>query len=101
LREGAVFINTARAALVDEAALVDALRSGRFVAALDVFDLEPLPPDSPLRRLSNVILSPHAAGHTADTYERQGAAMVDEVRRVLHGEPLQYEIAAHMLPTMA
>lgn len=101
LRDGALFINTARAALVDEAALLQALQTGRFVAALDVFDQEPLPVDSPFRQLSNVILSPHAAGHTADTYHRQGMAMVEEVHRLLQGEPLRFEITAQMLPTMA
>jgi phosphoglycerate dehydrogenase-like enzyme len=101
LCDGALFINTARAALVDEAALLRELQSGRISAALDVFATEPLPLDSPFRALPNVILSPHAAGHTSDTYLRQGAAMVDEVRRLLLGQPLLHEITAQMLPTMA
>ena len=101
LPDGALFINTARAALVDEAALLRELERGRVGAALDVFDEEPLPADSPFRALPNAILSPHAAGHTADTYRRQGAAMVEEVRRLVRGEPLRYEIPAAALPTMA
>lgn len=101
LRDGALFINTARSALVVEPALLAELRSGRIAAALDVFDQEPLAADSPFRGLDNVILSPHAAGHTIDTYQRQGRAMVDEVRRLVGGEPLRYEITAAMLPTMA
>lgn len=101
LRDGALFINSARASLVDEAALLAELRSGRISAALDVFASEPLPSDSPFRTLSNAILSPHSAGHTADTYFRQGAAMVDEVHRFLLGAPLQYQVSAEMLPTMA
>jgi phosphoglycerate dehydrogenase-like enzyme len=101
LRDGALFINTARAALVDEEALLRELRSGRISAALDVFATEPLPTDSPFRALPNVILSPHAAGHTTDTYLRQGKAMVEDVRRYLRGEPLVFEVSAQMLPTMA
>ena len=101
LRDGALFINTARAALVDEAALLREVQGGRITAALDVFEHEPLPADSPFRGLPNVILSPHAAGHTVDTYHRQGAAMVDEISRLVRGEPLRYEISAAMLPSMA
>jgi phosphoglycerate dehydrogenase-like enzyme len=101
LRDGALLINTARAALVDEDALLSELRSGRISAALDVFAAEPLPPDSSFRALPNVILSPHAAGHTTDTYLRQGQAMIEDVRRYLRGEPLVFEVSARMLPTMA
>jgi phosphoglycerate dehydrogenase-like enzyme len=101
LRDGAFFINTARAALVDEDALLNELQSGRISAALDVFASEPLPVDSLFRRLPNVILSPHAAGHTTDTYLRQGKAMVDDVRRYIRGEPMVFEVGAQNLPTMA
>jgi len=101
LRDGAIVVNTARAALVDEGALLDELRTGRIAAALDVFDTEPLPADSPFRGLPNVLLSPHAAGHSTDTYLQQGQAMVDEVRRYLGGEPLHFEVTPAMLATMA
>lgn len=101
LRDGAVFINTARAVLVDNEALLHEVRSGRIFVALDVFEQEPLPVDAPIRTVPNVVLSPHLAGHTDETYFRQGQAMVDEVQRFLRGEPLRYEITAAMLPVMA
>lgn len=101
LRDGAIFINTARATLVDEPALLREVAGGRIVAALDVFGEEPLPVDSPVRTLPHAILSPHLAGRTADTYLRQGAAMVEEVQRFLAGQPLRYEITPAMLPLLA
>ena len=101
LKDGALFINTARSALVDEQALAEALRQNRFTGVIDVFDTEPLPLDSPFRSLPNAIISPHAAGHTLDTHHRQGATAVAEIRRFLGGEPLQHEVTPQMLATMA
>jgi phosphoglycerate dehydrogenase-like enzyme len=101
LPDGAVFVNTARGALVDHEALAREVASGRIFAALDVFDPEPLPVDAPLRGRPNVLLSPHIAGHTCETHRRQGQAMIDEVRRFLRGEPLRYEVTPAMMATMA
>lgn len=101
LQDGAVFINTARSHLVDEAALLDELRKGRFVAALDVFDQEPLPEDSPFRQLDNVVITPHIAGHSAQARRRQGQEMADEIARFLSGEPLHYPVTVEMLEIMA
>jgi phosphoglycerate dehydrogenase-like enzyme len=101
IRDGALFINTARGGLIDELALIKELRKNRFTAMLDVFETEPLPNDSPLRGLENAILAPHAAGHSHETYLRQGATQVDEVLRLLAGEPLHTEIPAASVRTMA
>lgn len=101
LRDGALFINMSRGALVKEDELLEELLRNRIFAILDVFAQEPLAADSPLQQLSNVYLSPHAAGQTADTYLRQGRAMVAEVERFLAGERLEYEISAAALATMA
>lgn len=59
MKDGAIFVNAARGALVDENALIAALKDKLFGAALDVFELEPLPDDSPLRQLDNLLISPH------------------------------------------
>jgi len=101
LRDGAFLINTARSAIVDDAALLDHLRTGRTTVALDVFDAEPLPDDSPYRSEPGTVLSPHTAGHTHESHVRQGRTAVDEVRRFLAGEPLRHEVAREMLKTMA
>ena len=101
LSDGAIFINTARPSLVDHEALLDELRAGRISAALDVFPEEPLPTDSPFRRLDNVLITPHIASHTTQCYYRQGDCVVEEIRRLAYGEPLRYAVTPEMLPTMA
>ncbi len=86
MKNGAFFINTARGELVDEKALYDALRNGRLAGAgLDVFQKEP-PYDSPLLLLDNVIVSPHVAALSKDATRRVSMWVVEDVRRVLHGE---------------
>ncbi|MEA2641005.1 MAG: hypothetical protein QOF51_2399 [Chloroflexota bacterium] len=83
-------INTARAAITDEAALVEALRQHRIAgAALDVFMEEPLPPDSPIRQLDNVILSPHAGWTTNEAYGPWIAMTVENVLAYLAGDPIR------------
>ena len=101
VKDGALFVNTARAAAVDYDALLAVLQSGRITAALDVFTAEPLAEDIPFRELPNVILSPHVAGLTVEGRLRFGEAMVDEFARFFAGEPLRYQVTADMLPTMA
>jgi phosphoglycerate dehydrogenase-like enzyme len=91
IRDGALFVNTARGAIVDERALANELATGRFRAVLDVYETEPLPEDSPLRDCENAILLPHVAGITAR--EEMSSAMLDEIRRFSLGGPLQHEIS--------
>jgi phosphoglycerate dehydrogenase-like enzyme len=101
LTNGSVLVNTARAALIDEAALLAELRTGRIDAALDVLHEEPLALDSELRALPNVLLSPHIAGSTVDARRAAGHLSVQNITRFLHGEPLNEEITVDMLPHMA
>jgi len=101
LQDGACFVNTARSRVIDMDALLAELQSGRFQAALDVFDQEPLPEDHPFRKLDNVILTPHVAGGTIEARYRQGQFMVEEMQRFIAGEPLKYQVTKDMLSTMA
>lgn len=101
LRDDAIFVNTSRGHLVDEAALAAELRTGRFFAALDVFEREPLPDDSDLRGLPNVLLTPHISSHTAQARKRQGQFAADEIIRFLESGLLRYEVTREMLDTMA
>jgi phosphoglycerate dehydrogenase-like enzyme len=88
MKPGAVLVNTARGALVDEAALVAALRAGRIAGAgLDVFEQEPLPPDSPLRSLGNVVLTPHAGWVSREARDRLVRVPVDNILAYLAGRP--------------
>jgi len=101
LPDGATFVNTARSHTVDYDALLAELQSGRIQAALDVFDQEPLPTDSPFLQLENVIVTPHVAGASRQARLRQGTVIVEELERFFAGEPLLYGVSGEMLPTMA
>ena len=101
LPDRALLVNSARGGLVEPESLLAELRSGRIQAALDVYPDEPLPPDSPWRDVPNAILSPHSAGHTLDSHQRQGAAMVGEVERFLRKEPLLYAVAPESVDVLA
>jgi len=87
MKPGVRLVNCARGGLVDDVALVDALRSGHMAgAALDVFADEPLPSDSPLRDLPNVVLTPHIAASTIEAQRDVGTQIVDQVLAALRGE---------------
>ena len=93
MKTGAILINTARGALVDEAALYQALLSGKIAAAgLDVFDPEPALPDNPLLALKQVVVSPHIAWLTRETFRRSLDIAIQNTRSIMTGAPLQHRI---------
>jgi phosphoglycerate dehydrogenase-like enzyme len=90
MKKTAVVMNVGRGPVIDEAALIRALEAGRIRgAALDVFEVEPLPADSPLYKLQNVLLSPHCADHTADWLEQAMQFFVENYTRFAAGAPLR------------
>jgi glyoxylate reductase len=91
LRDGATLVNTARGAIVDEAALVEELDTGRISAGLDVFVDEPAVPER-LLDLPNVVLTPHVASATVETRAAMTRVLVDNVLAFLRGEPLLNEV---------
>ena len=93
LKPDAYLINVGRGVLVDEAALLDALRAKSFGgAALDVTTEEPLPPESPLWEMGNVLITPHIAGLTEKMWERHYQHYTENLRRFLEGQPLLWVV---------
>jgi D-3-phosphoglycerate dehydrogenase len=89
MKEGAIFINTARGPIVDETALLEALTTGHLAGAgLDVYSVEPLPADNPLLRLENVVLTPHMAAHTDDALQAMSLVAQDVLRVLEDQEPV-------------
>lgn len=86
MKDDALLVNTARGAVIDEAAMAEELKTGRIRAVLDVFEEEPLPLDSPLRNLENVYLIPHMAGPTIDRRESVTLALARDIARFFRGE---------------
>lgn len=101
LPDHAVLVNTARGALIDEAALVAEVKRRPLYVALDVTDPEPPKPDSPLRTAPNVYITPHIAGAMQQARLDMGKLAIDETLRFLRGEPLQFEVTREMLPSQA
>ena len=100
MRPGAWFINVGRGEIVDEPALIESLVDGHLGGAgLDVFAIEPLPPDSPLWVLPNVIITPHSSGTTDVSRRRQVDMFVENFRRHASGKPLENvtvgDVSAH------
>ena len=101
LGDGTYLINVARGGLIDTEALVAELRDGRLTVAVDVTDpLEPLPSDHELRKLSNVILTPHIAAGGLEVRREMGALAIDEVVRFATGQPPRNRVTREMLATM-
>ncbi|HYS49092.1 MAG TPA: D-2-hydroxyacid dehydrogenase family protein [Xanthobacteraceae bacterium] len=90
MKPTAYFINTSRGPIVEEAALLDALRAKRIAGAgIDVYDVEPLPLDHPLRKLDNAVITPHLGYVTEDNYRRFYGQMVEDIRAWLDGKPVR------------
>ena len=90
MKKSAFLINTSRGPIVEESALIAALREKRIAGAgLDVFDVEPLPIEHPLRKLDNVVLTPHLGYVTRQNYRTFFAGMVDDIRAFLGGQPVR------------
>ncbi len=87
LKQGAVLVNTARGAIIDEDALIEVARERPdLLLALDTFTVEPLPADSPLRGIPNAILTPHMVGHTQESADALPDAAIENTRRILAGD---------------
>lgn len=102
LKDECIFVNTSRGSIVDETALIDELKTGRFYAYLDVFEEEPLSPNSPLLDLKNVLLTPHiSGGHTVNGGFERGRYAIDQLYTYHTRGTLTNESFPEMLDTMA
>ncbi|KUI02892.1 hydroxyacid dehydrogenase [Mycobacterium sp. IS-3022] len=99
MKPDAVLVNTSRGAIVDEVALVEALRAGHLAGAgLDVFATEPVAADNPLLQLDNVVLTPHVSWYTADTMRRYLEFALDNCRRLRDGRELANVVNGIVFP---
>ncbi len=98
LQRGAVFVNVARAAVVDGDALYERVERREIYAALDVFDAEPLPVDSRWRKLPNAYMTPHRAGGIVESLERIVSYLVSDLIAFLDGQPRAHALTAGMIP---
>ncbi|HET9691811.1 MAG TPA: NAD(P)-dependent oxidoreductase [Acidimicrobiales bacterium] len=90
MKPGSILVNVSRGPIVDEAALLVALRSGRLAGAgLDVYDREPLPADHPLRSTERVVMTPHIGCVTEQRFRAQWAQMAEDVATYLAGPPIR------------
>lgn len=97
LRKGAILINCCRGPVVEKHALIRKLERRELIAGLDVFDPEPLEPDSPLRRMPNVFITPHIAYYATNAFHRYFTLMVEEFERFFSGQPLRYRLTRRMV----
>jgi phosphoglycerate dehydrogenase-like enzyme len=89
MKQGAILVNTSRGPIVDEAAMLLALHEGRIVAALDVYDREPLPPEHPLRKAPNTVLSPHLGYCVKETWDNFYPQMIENTLGFMDGKPVR------------
>lgn len=89
MKPGAILVNSSRGPLIDEAALLEKLKTGALSAGLDVFDQEPLPADHPLRSLPNAVLTPHLGYCTREVYAQFYRESIDNVLAFLDGKPIR------------
>ena len=89
MKHGAILVNTSRGPIVDEAALLQALHAGKIIAALDVYDREPLPPNHPLRKAPNTVLSPHLGYCVKETWDGFYPQMIENALAFLDGKPVR------------
>ena len=102
MKRGAILVNISRGPIVEEAALIEALRSGHLAGAgLDVFDREPLPPDHPFRSLDNVVVSPHVGYVTEELFRSAWQRMAEDVAAYLAGAPIRVVTDPADCPPMA
>jgi phosphoglycerate dehydrogenase-like enzyme len=92
IKNGALLVNTARAAIIDEQALIEALKEDRFFAAIDVYEKEPVDKDNILLNLPNVLCTPHIAGFSGYWKSRLGESVVDDLEKWIKGEPLTGQV---------
>jgi phosphoglycerate dehydrogenase-like enzyme len=106
MKKGAILINTSRGQIIDQEALVEALRTGRLAGAgLDVFEKEPPDPDDPILKLENVVLTPHVAWYTAEAEDYILQSTINSIRAFANGSPInvvnQKELEnMHAVPTI-
>lgn len=93
MKDGALLVNTSRGDVINEQALAEHLEIGRISAALDVFEIEPLPMSSPLRTMDNVFLQPHLGGPTMDYRYAAARLVLEDVHRFKQGLPMENEIS--------
>jgi phosphoglycerate dehydrogenase-like enzyme len=102
MKSSAIIINLARGPVIDEKAMLGALRSGQIAGAgLDVFDQEPLPPDNPLWDAPNTLITPHSSAPVSDRLERTLAILAENFRRYRAGEPMLNRISEEDIYTAA
>jgi phosphoglycerate dehydrogenase-like enzyme len=89
MKPGAILVNTSRGPIVDEKALIEAVQARRIVAALDVFDREPLPPNHPLRKATNVVMTPHLGYGVQETWQGFYPQSLENALAFLDGKPVR------------